>query len=68
MFSGIIQAQGKISRIFKSKDFLSIEVQSNLKGYKIGSSICCSAICFCAFSDSVNKGAVILFYCYYLIA
>ncbi len=55
MFSGIIQAQGKISKVFKSKDFLSIEVQSNLKGYKIGSSICCSGICLTATSISKNK-------------
>ena len=45
MFSGIIQAYGKISKFSKSKDFLSIEIQSNLKGYNIGSSICCSGIC-----------------------
>ena len=32
MFSGIIQAYGKISKFSKSKDFLSIEIQSNLKG------------------------------------
>ncbi len=55
MFSGIIQAQGKISKVIKSKDFLSIEVQSNLKGYKIGSSICCSGICLTATSISKNK-------------
>jgi len=55
MFSGIIQAQGKISKVLKSKDFLSIEVQSNLKGYKIGSSICCSGICLTATSISKNK-------------
>ena len=55
MFSGIIQAQGKISKVIKSKDFLSIEVHSNLKGYKIGSSICCSGICLTATSVSKNK-------------
>ena len=55
MFSGIIQAQGKISKVIKSIDFLSIEVQSNLKGYKIGSSICCSGICLTATSISKNK-------------
>ena len=55
MFSGIIQAQGNISKVFKSKDSLSIEVQSNLKGYKIGSSICCSGICLTATSISKNK-------------
>ena len=55
MFSGIIQAHGKISKLSKSKDFLSIEIQSNLKGYKIGSSICCSGICLTVTSFSKNK-------------
>ena len=55
MFSGIIQAHGKISKLSKSKDFLSIEIQSNLKGYKIGSSICCSGICLTVTSLSKNK-------------
>ena len=55
MFSGIIQAQGKISKISKSKDFLSIEIHSKLKGYKIGSSICCSGICLTVTSFSKNK-------------
>ena len=55
MFSGIIQAYGKISKFSKSKDFLSIEIQSNLKGYNIGSSICCSGICLTATSFSKNK-------------
>ncbi len=55
MFSGIIQTHGKISKLSKSKDFLSIEIQSNLKGYKIGSSICCSGICLTVTSFSKNK-------------
>ena len=55
MFSGIIQAHGKISKLSKSKDFLSIDIQSNLKGYKIGSSICCSGICLTVTSFSKNK-------------
>jgi len=55
MFSGIIQAYGKISKFSKSKDFLSIEIQSNLKGYNIGSSICCSGICLTVTSLSKNK-------------
>ena len=55
MFSGIIQAHGKITKLSKSKDFLSIEIQSNLKGYKIGSSICCSGICLTVTSFSKNK-------------
>ena len=45
MFSGIIQSQGKITSISKSDEFQSIEIQSNLKNYNIGSSICCSGIC-----------------------
>ena len=55
MFSGIIQTHGKISKLTKSNDFLSIEIQSNLKGYKIGSSICCSGICLTVTSFSKNK-------------
>ncbi len=55
MFSGIIQAHGKITKLSKSKDFLSIDIQSNLKGYKIGSSICCSGICLTVTSFSKNK-------------
>ena len=55
MFSGIIQAHGKITKLSKSKDFLNIEIQSNLKGYKIGSSICCSGICLTVTSFSKNK-------------
>jgi riboflavin synthase len=45
MFSGIIQSQGKITSISKSDEFQSIEIQSSLKNYNIGSSICCSGIC-----------------------
>ena len=45
MFSGIIQSQGKITSISKSDEFQSIEIQSSLKKYNIGSSICCSGIC-----------------------
>ena len=55
MFSGIIQTYGKISKLTKSNDFLSIEIQSNLKGYKIGSSICCSGIFLTVTSFSKNK-------------
>ena len=55
MFSGIIQTHGKICKLAKSNDFLSIEIQSNLKGYKIGSSICCSGICLTVTSFSKNK-------------
>ena len=55
MFSGIIQAHGKITKLSKSKDFLSLDIQSNLKGYKIGSSICCSGICLTVTSFSKNK-------------
>ena len=45
MFTGIIQSQGKITSITKSDEFQSIEIQSSLKNYNIGSSICCSGIC-----------------------
>src|SRR5210317_2118395 len=39
MFSGIIQTCGKISILIKSNDFLSIEIQSNLKGNKFTADI-----------------------------
>ena len=45
MFSGIIQDVGKILSIIKSYNFIRVSIQSNIKGYKIGSSICCSGIC-----------------------
>ena len=55
MFSGIIQSQGKITSISKSDKFQSIEIQSNLKKYKIGSSICCSGICLTVTTINKNK-------------
>ncbi|MDA1284120.1 MAG: riboflavin synthase [Proteobacteria bacterium] len=45
MFSGIIQDVGKIVSINKSDNFIRVGIQSNIKDYKIGSSICCSGIC-----------------------
>ena len=55
MFSGIIQSQGKITSISKSDKFQSIEIQSNLKKFKIGSSICCSGICLTVTTINKNK-------------
>ena len=55
MFSGIIQSQGKITSISKSDKFQSIEIQSNLKKYNIGSSICCSGICLTVTTINKNK-------------
>ena len=55
MFTGIIQAQGKISQLKVSDKFKSIEVETNLKNFKIGSSICCSGICLTATSVKKNK-------------
>ena len=55
MFTGIIQSQGRISQIKKSNKFISIEIESNLKNFDIGSSICCSGICLTATSISKNK-------------
>ena len=54
MFSGIIQDVGKILSIIKSDNFIRVSIQSNIKGYKIGSSICCSGICLTVTSKS-NK-------------
>ena len=55
MFSGIIQSQGKISKIKKYDKFCSIEIISNLKGYNIGSSVACSGICLTVTSKSHKK-------------
>ena len=55
MFSGIIQSQGKITSISKFDKFQSIEIQSNLKKYNIGSSICCSGICLTVTTINKNK-------------
>ena len=55
MFSGIIQSLGKITSISKSDKFQSIEIQSNLKEYNIGSSICCSGICLTVTTINKNK-------------
>ena len=55
MFSGIIQSQGKITSISKSDEFQSIEIQSSLKNYDIGSSICCSGICLTVTAINNNK-------------
>jgi riboflavin synthase len=55
MFSGIIQSQGKITSISKSDEFQSIEIQSNLKNYDIGSSICCSGICLTVTAMNSDK-------------
>ena len=45
MFSGIIQDVGKISSLVKLDNFIRVSITSNIKSYKIGSSICCSGIC-----------------------
>tara|TARA_Y100000996_G_scaffold415531_1_gene410866 strand:- start:731 stop:1315 length:585 start_codon:yes stop_codon:yes gene_type:complete len=55
MFTGIIQTQGKISKVNSFKKFKTIEVESNLKNFKIGSSICCSGICLTVTSKYKNK-------------
>ena len=43
MFSGIIQDVGKISSLVKLDNFIRVSITSNIKSYKIGSSICCKA-------------------------
>ena len=55
MFTGIIQSQGRISQMRESNKFKSIEIESNLKKFDIGSSICCSGICLTATSIQKNK-------------
>ena len=55
MFTGIVQSQGRISHIRETRKFKSIEIESNLKNFNIGSSICCSGICLTATSVKKNK-------------
>ena len=54
MFSGIIQSQGIIKKLTKEEKSLMVEIQSSLKGYKLGSSICCSGICLTVTSKKKN--------------
>ena len=54
MFSGIIQSQGKIKKLTREEKSLVVEIQSSLKGYKLGSSICCSGICLTVTSKNRN--------------
>ncbi len=55
MFTGIIQTQGRISKVKSLEKFKSIEIESNLKHFNIGSSICCSGICLTVTSKYKNK-------------
>jgi len=54
MFTGIIQTQGKISWIEDFSKFKSVAIESNLRNFDIGSSICCSGICLTATSIKKN--------------
>ena len=54
MFSGIIQSQGKIKKLSRKEKSLVVEIYSSLKGYKLGSSICCSGICLTVASKNKN--------------
>ena len=54
MFSGIIQSQGKIKKLTREEKSLVVEIHSPLKGYKLGSSICCSGICLTVTSKNKN--------------
>ena len=54
MFSGIIQSQGKITKLSREEKSLIVEIQTSLKGYKLGSSICCSGICLTVTSKNKN--------------
>ena len=44
-----------ITSFSKSDEFQSIEIQSNLKNYDIGSSICCSGICLTVTTMNSDK-------------
>ena len=55
MFSGIIQSQGKIKKLSRLEKSLAVEIYSTLKGYKLGSSICCSGICLTVISKNKNS-------------
>ncbi len=55
MFTGIIQTQGKISWIGDFNKFKSIAIESNLRNFDIGSSICCSGICLTVTSIKKNN-------------
>ena len=54
MFSGIIQSQGKIKKLSRLEKSLAVEIYSTLKGYKLGSSICCSGICLTVTAKNKN--------------
>ena len=54
MFTGIIQTQGKISWIEDFSKFKSVAIESNLRNFDIGSSICCSGICLTVTSIKKN--------------
>ena len=53
MFSGIIQSQGKIKKLSREEKSLVVEIHFS-KGYKLGSSICCSGICLTVTSKNKN--------------
>ena len=55
MFTGIIQTQGKIIKVNSYQKFKSVEIESNLKNFNIGSSICCSGICLTVTAKSKKK-------------
>ena len=55
MFTGIIQTQGRIAKVKSSEKFKTIEIESNLKNFYIGSSICCSGICLTVTSKFKNR-------------
>ncbi len=54
MFSGIIQSQGIIKKLSREKKSLIVEIHSSLKGYNLGSSICCSGICLTVTAKNKN--------------
>ena len=54
MFSGIIQSQGKIKKLSREEKSLVVEIHSTLRGFKLGSSICCAGICLTVKSIKKN--------------
>ena len=55
MFSGIIQDIGEVISLSKFDNFIRLSIKSNIKNYKIGSSICCSGICLTVTSIPKKK-------------
>ena len=62
MFSGIIQSQGKIKKLSREEKSLVVEIHSTLRGFKLGSSICCAGICLTVKSSNIDAITILLFF------